>query len=100
MTLSTRTHMLESVDLSTADDELLREVGALNNVIASERVPEDPPVSFEAFASRVRNRPKMIVIRDWLARSADGELVAPLAATPRPPRGDRTPSKEPGPGRI
>jgi mycothiol synthase len=76
MALSTKTYTLEPIDLSTADDDLVREVGALNNVIASERVPEDPPVSFEAFASRARNRPKMIVSRDWLARSADGELVA------------------------
>ena len=73
--LSTKTYTVESVDLSTADDDLLREVSALNSVIATERVPEDPPVSFEAFASRVRNRPSMVVIRDWLARSADGELV-------------------------
>lgn len=75
MALSTKAHTVESVDLSTADDDLVREVNALSNVIASERVPEDPPVSFEAFASRVRNRPKMFIIRDWLARSADGELV-------------------------
>jgi mycothiol synthase len=76
MALSTKTYTLESVDLSTADDDLVREVSALSNAIASERVPEDPPVSFEAFASRVRNRPKMVIIRDWLARSAEGELVA------------------------
>ncbi len=44
--------------------------------MSAERVPEDPPLSFEAFASRVRNRPSMVVIRDWLARSAEGELVA------------------------
>lgn len=76
MALSTKTYTLEPVDLSTADDDLLREVSALSNAIASERVPEDPPVSFEAFASRVRNRPSMVVIRDWLARSAEGDLVA------------------------
>lgn len=75
MALSTKTYTVEPVDLSTADDDLVREVGALSNVIAAERVPEDPPTSFEAFASRVRNRPNMVVIRDWLARSADGELV-------------------------
>ena len=76
ISLSTKTYTIEPVDLSTADDDLLREVAAFNNAMSSERVPEDPPVSFEAFASRVRNRPSMVVIRDWLARSAEGELVA------------------------
>jgi mycothiol synthase len=75
MAISTKTYTIEPVDLSTADDDLVREVAALMNALASERVPEDPPVSFEAFASRVRNRPSMVVIRDWLARSAEGELV-------------------------
>jgi len=75
MALSTGTYAVEPADLATADDDLLREVAALNNAIAQERVPEDPPLSFEAFASRVRNRPSMVVIRDWLARSAEGELV-------------------------
>jgi mycothiol synthase len=75
MAISTNTYTVEPADLSTADDDLLREVTALTNAIGSERVPEDPPLSFEAFASRVRNRPSMIVIRDWLVRSAEGELV-------------------------
>ena len=75
MALSTKTYTVEPVDLSTADDDLLCEVVALTNAIAHERVPEDPPLSLEAFASRVRNRPAMVVIRDWLARSAEGELV-------------------------
>lgn len=73
--LSTKTYTIEPVELSTADDDLVREVLALTNAVGHERIPEDPPLSFEAFASRVRNRPKMIVMRDWLARSADGELV-------------------------
>ena len=76
MALSTETYTVEPVDLATADDDLLREVMALMNAISSERVPEDPPLSFEAFASRVRNRPSMVVIRDWLARSEEGDLVA------------------------
>jgi mycothiol synthase len=75
MAISTKTYSIEPVDLSTADDDLVREVAALHNLMASERVPEDPPLTFEAFASRVRNRPSMVVIRDWLARSAEGELV-------------------------
>jgi len=75
MAISTETYSTEPVELSTADDDLVREVAALHNAIAAERVPEDPPLSFEAFASRVRNRPAMVVIRDWLARSAEGELV-------------------------
>ena len=75
MAISTETYSIEPVELSTADDDLVREVAALHNAIAAERVPEDPPLSFEAFASRVRNRPAMVVIRDWLARSAEGELV-------------------------
>lgn len=75
MALSTRTYTVEPVDLATADDDLLREVSALANTMAHERIPEDPPGSWEAFASRVRNRPAMVVTRDWLARSADGELV-------------------------
>jgi mycothiol synthase len=75
MALSTETYTVEPVDLSTADDDLLREAAALTNVMARESVPEDPPLPFEAFASRVRNRPAMVVVRDWLARSADGELV-------------------------
>jgi mycothiol synthase len=76
MALSTKIYTVEPVDLSTADDDLLREVLAVGNAVSSERIPEDPPLSFEAFASRVRNRPSMVVIRDWLARSADGDLVA------------------------
>ena len=75
MSLSTSTYTVEPADLATADDDLVREVAALHNAMASERVPEDPPLSFEAFASRVRNRPTMLIVRDWLARSADGELV-------------------------
>jgi GNAT superfamily N-acetyltransferase len=75
MALSTTTYTVEPVDIETADDDLLREVLALNNAIAYERVPEDPPLSFEAFASRMRNRPAMIVVRAWLARSEEGELV-------------------------
>jgi GNAT superfamily N-acetyltransferase len=76
MALSTKAYIIEPVDLSTADDDLVREVTGLSNAMASERMPEDPPQPFEAFASRVRNRPAMIVIRDWLARSAEGALVA------------------------
>ena len=76
MAISTNTYTIEPVTLSTADDDLVREVAAFHNAIASERVPEDPPISFEAFAARVRNRPSMVVTRDWLARSAEGELVA------------------------
>jgi mycothiol synthase len=75
MALSTGTYAVEAADLATADDDLIREVAALTNVISSERVPEDPPLSFDSFASRVRNRPSMVVIRDWLARSAEGEVV-------------------------
>ena len=76
MAVSTNSYTVEPVDLATADDDLLREVATLTNAIAYERVPEDPPVPFEAFASRVRNRPAMVAIRDWLVRSAEGELVA------------------------
>jgi mycothiol synthase len=76
MALSTKIYTVEPVDLSTADDDVVREVTTFNNAMSSERVPEDPPLSFEAFASRVRNRPSMVVMRDWLARSAEGELVA------------------------
>jgi mycothiol synthase len=76
MTLSTKSYTVAPVDLATADDDLLREVVILTNAIEHERVPEDPPISFEAFASRVRNRPAMIVVRDWLARSSEGEVVA------------------------
>ena len=36
MALSTKTYTVEPVDLSTADDDLLREVTALHNVIASD----------------------------------------------------------------
>ncbi len=75
MAISTKTYSIEPVELATADDDLVREVAALHNAMASERVPEDPPLSFAAFASRVRNHPAMVVIRDWLARSAEGELV-------------------------
>src|SRR6266550_8488082 len=75
MAISTGTYAVQSADLATADDDLVRDVAALMNAMASERVPEDPPLSFAAFASRVRNHPAMVVIRDWLARSAEGELV-------------------------
>jgi GNAT superfamily N-acetyltransferase len=74
MTVSTA-YSIEPVDLATADDGLLRETLDLVNEISRERVPEDPPLSFDAFAARVRNRPKMVVFRDWLARSPEGEVV-------------------------
>ena len=76
MSVSTSTYTVEPADLATADDDLLREVLAVGNAVSSERIPEDPPLSFEAFASRVRNRPSMVVIRDWLVRSGEGQLVA------------------------
>jgi GNAT superfamily N-acetyltransferase len=75
MTVSSKTYTVAPVDLARADD-VLHETLALANAMAAERIPEDPPISFEAFAARVRNRPAMVVIKDWLARSAEGELVA------------------------
>jgi GNAT superfamily N-acetyltransferase len=71
-----RTYTISEADLSTASDDLLRQVADLTNVMERERVPEDPPMPFDAFASRVRNRPHMMKIRDWLARSTDGRTVA------------------------
>jgi hypothetical protein len=77
MALSTKTYTAEPVDLSTADDDLLREVVTLTNAIADERVPEDPPISFEAFPSRVRNRPVLPTHRlKGVARQVLRELVA------------------------
>jgi GNAT superfamily N-acetyltransferase len=73
---ATRAYTIEEVDLAAADDRLLRELTDLTNEIARERVPEDPPLPFESLASRVRNRPKMVRIRDWLARAPTGDLVA------------------------
>jgi hypothetical protein len=47
ISLSTRSYAIEPVDLSTADDDILREVTALTNAISLERVPEDLPLSFK-----------------------------------------------------
>src|SRR5712691_4128084 len=77
MTLSpSRTYTVEPVDLSTASDALIRQVNDFNNEMGRESVPEDPPRPFEVLALRVRHRPKMVRLRDWLARAADGQIVA------------------------
>ncbi len=77
MTLSpSQIYTVEAVDLSTASDDVIRELSGLHNEMARERVPEDPPVPFEVFATRVRNRPKLMRIRDWLARAPDSRVVA------------------------
>lgn len=77
MSVSTRTrHVIEEVDLRTADDKVLAEVVGLHNAMLRERHPEDPPTSVEAFAARVHGRPNMVRMREWIARSATGELVA------------------------
>ena len=77
MTLSqSRTYTVEAVDLSTASDDLLREVNDLSNEMTRESVPEDPPRAVAVLTRRVRNRPKMFRIRDWLVRASDGRLVA------------------------
>jgi GNAT superfamily N-acetyltransferase len=76
MTLSpSRTYTVEAVDLSTAGDDLIREANDLSNEMSRESVPEDPPRPLEVLARRVRNRPKMLRTRDWLARAPDGRLV-------------------------
>src|SRR5438132_798418 len=70
-----RTYTVEAVDLSTASDDLLREVNDLSNEMTGESIPEDPPRPVAVLARRVRNRPKMFRTRDWLARASDGRLV-------------------------
>ena len=70
-----RTYTVEAVDLSTASDDLLREVNDLSNEMTGESIPEDPPRPVAVLARRVRNRPKMFRTRDWLARTSDGRLV-------------------------
>src|SRR3982074_2511693 len=77
MTLSpSPTYTVEAVDLYPPSDERIREVSELHNELARERVAEDPPMPIEVFATRVRNRPKMMAMRDWLARASDGRVVA------------------------
>src|SRR2546428_6019973 len=70
-----RTYTVEAVDLSTASDDLLREVNDLSNEMTGESIPEDPPRPVAVLARRVRNRPKMFRTRDWLARASDGRLA-------------------------
>jgi GNAT superfamily N-acetyltransferase len=76
MAITTERYTIEEVDLSRADDRLVREVADLANAVTSERVPEDPPLSYEGFASRFRSRPQSMKIRDFVARTPEGELVA------------------------
>lgn len=76
MAISTKAYTIDEVDLATASDDLILQVTDLINEVGRERVPEDPPLPFAAAAARFRNRPKMVHVRDWLARSADGALVA------------------------
>src|SRR5207245_3346359 len=71
-----RMYTVEAVDLSTASDELLREANDLSNEMSRQSVPDDPPRPFEVLARRVRNRPRMLRVRDWLARASDGRVVA------------------------
>lgn len=75
MAITMKAYTVEAVDLSTASDALVREVADHANAIAHERVPEDPPLSYEGFARRFRNRPKTMNIRDFIARSPKGDLV-------------------------
>jgi mycothiol synthase len=69
-------YRIEPVDLATADDRLLHEVNDLQNEIARENAPEEPATPFEVLARRARNRPHLFQIRDWIARTPGGELVA------------------------
>lgn len=82
MTLSkTRAYSVEAVDLPSASDALLAEVNEIGAALSRERVPEDPPLPLEGFIRRVRNRPAMFRAQDFIARGADGTLVARGAIT-------------------
>src|SRR5438445_13829127 len=77
MAVSARTeYRIEPVDLASADETLLREVNDLQNEIARERAPEEPPTPLEVLRRRARNRPRMVTMRDWVARAPAGPLVA------------------------
>ena len=77
MAVTERTgYLIEPIDLASASDAVLREINDLRNAIARERASDEPPIPLEVLARRVRNRPRLFRIRDWIARSVDGELVA------------------------
>ncbi|TMG71247.1 MAG: GNAT family N-acetyltransferase [Chloroflexi bacterium] len=77
MAVSERTeYRIEPVDLASADDTLLRELNDLQNEIAHERAPEEPPIALEVLALRVRNRPGFLKMREWIVRAPAGQLVA------------------------
>lgn len=75
--VSARTdYRIEPIHLATADETLLREVNHLQNEIARENSPEEPAMPPEVLARRVRNRPRLLKIRDWIARAPAGPVVA------------------------
>src|SRR5713101_6569198 len=74
-------YAIHEVDLPSASDALLGEVAELRNVLNRELLPDDPPPPPEAFIARVRARPTMVRMKEWLARDADGSLVATAFVT-------------------
>jgi GNAT superfamily N-acetyltransferase len=72
----TAAYAIQEVELAAASDALLSEVAELRNVLNRELLPDDPPSPPEAFIARVRARPKMVRMKEWLAREGDGSLAA------------------------
>lgn len=62
-------------DLRSRPEAELREYAELIRAVEHERVPEDPPTPVEVFLSRFRNPPPMARRTEWLARTAEGELI-------------------------
>ena len=67
--------ILEEVIPKRASDAQLHELHAVLYVFESERLPDDPPPSFDVFRTGFCNEHPMMVNRHWLIRGESGSAV-------------------------
>src|SRR5437899_2691769 len=75
MQTASRAFTIEQLDLPSAPEPLVAEVAALRNALQREYLPDDPPVPAVAIAARARARPKLLEMREWLARDHGGAVI-------------------------
>lgn len=69
------TYTIEQVDLASLPDDKLRPVAELNVVMDREVVPEDPDTPLDVLMQRWRSLPKLVIRKDWIAKTSDGRVV-------------------------
>jgi mycothiol synthase len=63
---------VQRFDPKTASDPELADVHRFSRRIQAERVPDDPPFTYEGFAANVRNVPPFITLVVWIVRAEEG----------------------------